>query len=228
MLFNILGFLSLVTDILPLILLLRNRKLLHYKPFKALLGWTVFSVLSDIMIIIVSDRHDQSVAFISIIVEVVFACALYYVVSERKQFKRLFGFTGIMYTLFSVIYFIIYPPVGFVYWFGAVSVLLVLILSFVLLFELFMAATGVFLLRNPFVWFPLAYMIYCSGNIFLFASSEYFPDIFSTETNGQDVVAWSIFLVANIFKNVLFLKAMQLAMVTWIKKEKNRVLMATG
>ncbi|MBL7727809.1 MAG: hypothetical protein JNM68_08990 [Dinghuibacter sp.] len=228
MLFSILGVLSLITDVLPLILLLKNRKLLHYAPFRALLGWTIFSVLSDIMIIIVSDKHDQSVAFVSIIVEVVFACALYYVVSERKQFKRLFGAIGTIYTLFSIIYFSLLPPVGFVYWFGALSVLLVLVLSFVLLFELFMAATGVFLLRNPYVWFPLAYMIYCSGNIFLFASSEYFPDIFSTGDNGQDGTAWSIFLVANIFKNVLFLKSMQLASKTWVNKQKNRLLAATG
>jgi hypothetical protein len=222
MLFNILGLLSLITDILPLILLLRNRKLLQHAPFMTLLAWTTFSILSDVMIILSSDQDDQSIAFISIIVEVVFACGLYYFVSTRKRFKNFFGLVGLLYTGFSIIYFINYPPVGFVYWFGALSVLLVLILSFVLLFELFMSSIGVFLLKNPYVWFPLAYMIYCSGNIFLFASSEYFPDIFSADGNGQGG-AWSIFLVANMFKNVLFLKSMQLGAKTLVKKQKNRL-----
>jgi hypothetical protein len=227
MLFNILGLLSLITDILPLILLLRNRRLLQHAPFMTLLGWTVFSILSDLMIILSNDQNDQSIAFISIIVEVVFACGLYYFISKRKRFKNFFGLIGILYTGFSIVFFINYPPIGFVYWFGALSVLLVLILSFVLLFELFMGSIGVFLLKNPYVWFPLAYMIYCSGNIFLFASSEYFPDIFSAQANGQGE-AWSIFLVANIFKNVLFLKSMQLAVQTMLGKEKNRLQAATG
>jgi hypothetical protein len=227
MLFNILGLLSLVTDILPLILLLKNRKLLQFAPFIALLGWTVFSFISDILIIILSDQNDQSVAFASIIFEVIFACVLYYFISARKKFRNFFGVIGILYTIFSIVYFINYPPVGFVYWFGALSVLLVLILSFVLLFELFMGSTGVFLLKNPYVWFPLAYMIYCSGNIFLFASSEYFPDIFSSEANGQGG-AWGIFLVANIFKNVLFLKSIQLATKTFADQQKNRLQSATG
>jgi hypothetical protein len=207
MLFNILGLISFITDLLPLILLLAFSRVIKDPPFTALFGWTIFSVLSDILIMTSDDKTDQFVVFVAVIAELMFISMLFFLISKWPKFRFIYVLSGLIFITIGLVKYIREKPDNFDYLLGTLGLLNVLILSLFLLYELFTVSLGSFLLANPYVWFALGYIIYGSGNLFLFATTEYFPDIFKAE-NAQN--PWSIFLVANILKNTLFCKAIML------------------
>lgn len=207
MLFNILGLFSFATDLLPLVLLMVYWRITKSPPFMALLAWTVFSIGSDIFISIYDDKGDQIIAFVAIIFELMFISILYFLISKRPKFRYVYLISGTLFVLAGLIKLVQKPPDGFDYLLASLCLLNVLVMSLLLLYEKFVLTHGSFLLNDPHTWFILAYVIYCSGNLFLFATSDRFYDVFKGENT---VNPWSIFLLANIIKNMLFCKAIML------------------
>lgn len=208
MLFNILGLLSFITDLLPLVLLVVFWRVTKFPVFMVLFAWTIFSIISDILISIYDDKGDQIIAYISIIFELLFISILYFYISKRPKFRFVYLFSGTTFVMIGLVKLLQKPPDGFDYLLASLCLLNVLVMSLMLLYEKFVLTHGNFLLNDPEVWFILAYIIYCSGNLFLFATTDRFPDVFKAE-NTED--PWSIFLMANIIKNMLFCKAIMLA-----------------
>jgi hypothetical protein len=206
MAFNILGIFSFLSDLAPFLLLITHRQLLKKKLLLALFIWTIVSLIADFLIIIFPGQtQDEYVAFFSIILEVLFVCAFYYTTAARKTTKRINLAAGALFAIVCIYELCTQNIDGFKYWLAASAALLTMILSVIIFFDFFNAHQNSFLLSNYQIWVPLAYMIYAAGNLFLFATTEHFPNVFS------DPGMWSIFLVANIIKNSFFVKAVVLA-----------------
>lgn len=207
MLFNILGLFSFLTDLLPLVLILMYWRVTKSPPFAALFVWTIFSILSDVAINVYDDKSDQVVAYVAVLAELMFISILYFLISKRRKLRFIYLLFGMVFVVIGCVKLIRNPPNNFDYLLASLSLLNVLVLSLLLLYEKFSQSHSSFLLSNSLVWFPLAYIIYCSGNLFLFATTEHFPDLFKAENTANP---WSIFLMANIIKNTLFCKAIML------------------
>lgn len=207
MLFNILGLFSFITDLLPLVLLMVYWRITKSPPFMALFAWTIFSIGSDVLISMYDDKGDQIIAYIAIIFELMFVSILYFLISKRPKFRYVYLITGMTFVTIGLVKLVLNPPDKFDYLLASLCLLNVLVMSLLLLYEKFVLTHGNFLLNDPQVWFILAYVIYCSGNLFLFATTERFPDVFKAESMQGP---WGIFLMANIIKNMLFCKAIML------------------
>jgi hypothetical protein len=205
MAFNLLGILSFIADLVPFLMLLRYRNLLKKRLLLVLFIWTIFSLGADFLIGFNDDQHKELFAFLSILIEVLFVCTFYYVMGNRRFTKTVSAICGTLFAAVSVYVLVTQQLDGFKYWMAASAALITMLLSVLIFMDFFNTYQNSFLLDAYEIWIPLAYMIYAAGNLFLFASTEHFPDIFS------DPGMWSIFLVANIIKNSFFIKSIMLA-----------------
>jgi hypothetical protein len=200
--FNFLGIISFVADFIPLLLLLLNLNLLKQKTFLVLFGWTVVSFGLDISIYLSSKADQQVIAFLAIPLEAIFVCVLYYTIAKNKYIKYflLVALVAFFASMIKELYD--YKIVGFQYWLASIAIIFTLLLSSLVFFDIFKASKeGTFLLNNNRIWLIFAYMIYAAGNLFLFATTEEFPNIFA------DPGLWTIFIIANVLKNLFFVKA---------------------
>ncbi len=90
---------------------------------------------------------------------------------------------------------------GFSTWLASIAVVFTLSLSLISFVDLFLGSKNEFLLERSSIWLIFAYMIYAAGCLFLFATTESIVDIF------KEPGFWRIFFVANIIKNLFFIKA---------------------
>ncbi len=202
MAFNILGFVSFVADFLPLVLLLLNLNLLKQKTFLILFCWTVISFALDILIFFSSKVDQQVIAFLAIPLETIFVCILYYSIVRNKYIRYFLLIALFAFALYMVKEIYDYKIMGFQYWLASIAVIFTLLLSSLVFFDIFKTSKeGTFLLNNNRIWLIFAYMIYAAGNLFLFATTEEFPNIFA------DPGLWTIFIIANVMKNLFFIKA---------------------
>jgi hypothetical protein len=200
--FNFLGIISFVADFLPLLLLLLNLNLLKQKTFLVLFGWTVVSFGLDISIYLSSKADQQVIAFLAIPLEAIFVCVLYYTIAKNKYIKYFLLVALVAFLAYMIKELYDYKIVGFQYWLASIAIIFTLLLSSLVFFDIFKASKeGTFLLNNNRIWLIFAYMIYAAGNLFLFATTEEFPNIFA------DPGLWTIFIIANVLKNLFFVKA---------------------
>jgi hypothetical protein len=199
---NILGIISFIADFLPLVLLLLNLNLLKQRTFLVLFCWTVVSFALDISIYLSSQENQQVIAFLAIPLETIFVCILYYTIAKNKYIKYFLLVALAAFTTYMIKELYDYKIVGFQYWLASIAVIFTLILSSLVFFDIFKSSKeGTFLLNNNRIWLIFAYMIYAAGNLFLFATTEEFPNIL------QDPGLWTIFIIANAIKNLFFIKA---------------------
>jgi hypothetical protein len=205
MAFNLLGILSFLTDLLPFAMLLYWRNLLKKKLLLVVFTWTIFSLGADFLIAFNDDQYKELLVFLVILTEVMFVCTFYYVMANRRSTKIISAVCGAAFALVALYVMFTQQLDSFKYWMAASAALLTMLLSVVIFIDFFNTYQNSFLLDAYQIWIPLAYMIYAAGNLFLFATTEHFPDIFSNP--GM----WSIFLVANIIKNAFFVKSILIA-----------------
>jgi hypothetical protein len=205
MAFDLIGILSFLADLAPLVFLILNRKLLKHRILLMLFIWSVISVAADLLVVVLNDAQREMVAFFSILVEVLFVCGFYFVIANGRKSQWLYAGAGILFAIISIYDISAYPLNGFRYWLAASAAILTMLLSLFVFMDFFKIYTNSFLLDNFQIWIPLAYMIYAAGNLFLFASTEHFSNIFA------NAGVWNIFFVANIFKNAFFFRALLVA-----------------
>lgn len=192
---NILGILSFIADLAPLILLLLYNKLLKDPVYLTLFFWTILSITSDIIIAFSSLEKQQIIVFFAIITEMLFVATMFFLVVKYKLIKIIILMLSILYIIVFSISIRQNEIYSFPYKLASITVVMTLMMCLFVFYDLFKQNKITFILNNPVVFIVLAYIIYVAGNLFLFASTEQFPNIF------KDPGLWSIFIIANIFKN---------------------------
>jgi hypothetical protein len=214
MTFDSLGILSFLADLAPFIFLLLNRKLLRNRTLMLVFAWSVLSVAADLLVVVLNDAEREMVAFFSILIEVLFVCGFYFSIAWKRKTQIIYVAAAVLFAAVSIYDISVNPLNGFRYWLAASAAILTMLLSLFVFMDFFKMYQNSFLLDNFQIWIPLAYMIYAAGNLFLFASTDRFSNIFA------NAGVWNIFFVANIFKNAFFFKAIMVAK----KPEKKRFL----
>ncbi len=192
---NFLGILSFLADLTPLILFFVFLRILKDKVFLILFIWTLISVASDILIANYSSEKQQVIVFFAIIAEMLFVATIFFIIVKIKLIKLLIILLSLIYIVLFVNEICKGPIVSFPYDLASITVLLTLVLSLLVFYDLYKMNITAFLLENAYIYLIFGYLIYVAGNLFLFATTEKFPNIFA------EPGLWSIFILANIIKN---------------------------
>jgi hypothetical protein len=195
------GIISFIADLFPLVLLLVYRQLLKKKVYYFLFIWSVLSVGADMLVAITNNNQQQLIAFYSILVEVLFVGFMYARIVRNKKFKWIIYVIIILFSLVTLVEGFRTYIDGFPIYLASSAALLTLLLSILVFYDINIQNQNNFLLNNPEIFIVFAYIIYAAGNLFLFATTEKFPNIFTTPG------LWSIFIIANIIKNAFLCKS---------------------
>jgi hypothetical protein len=193
---DILGIISFIADLTPLILFFIHWKILKQPVFLTLFCWTILSVSSDIVISFSSPEMQQIIVFYSILLEMLFVGFIYFLIVKSKLRKIVIVSLCMVYLTLFIVESIQSTIDGFPYWLASITVVLTLFLSLVVFYDIYKQNQISFIMNNPYVFILFAYIIYVAGNLFLFATTEKFPNIF------KNPGLWSIFIIANTFKNI--------------------------
>ncbi len=199
---DLLGVLSFIADLAPLVLLVFYYKLLKQKINIILFIWTIISVALDILVIYLPNNKIQDVAFYSMVLEPFFVLFIYFGILKKKK-QKFFMLGSILVYFFVVLYHYFNYKMGeFPNLLAASSVFIVLLNSILMFVFIFKDTIGseISMIEYPFVFIFVGYIVYTSGVIFLFAAIDEFPNIF------KEAGLWRIFLIANILKNVFLVK----------------------
>lgn len=196
---DILGILSFLTDLTPLILLLMSIKLLKKSINLVLFFWCVLSVFLDVLVVVLPESKIQSIAFYTILSEPIFVIVIYLLIAKNKLLKIIMIIITIVFIIIVYFHNKKYGLDEFSNALAGYAVLQILILS-LLNFIILYKDSNDSMINNPNIFIFLGYMIYTSGSLFLFTTTEKFPNIFI------DSGLWSIFLTANIIKNLFLVK----------------------
>jgi hypothetical protein len=212
--FDIIGLFSFIADIATLLTFIKFYKVARVKIFAILFAYSILSVGLDFLAASSSDKLQQLVSFYSIMVEVVVLAIIYFFIVHKPLYKIIIVVSLIGFLMFSVTQWDTTGAAGFSTWLASSAVLFALVLSLLAFADLFIEVKNDFLLKKPAIWIIFAYIIYAAGNLFLFATTESFVDIF------VEPGFWRIFFIANIIKNAFFINAILIQKKILLKETK--------
>ncbi len=199
---KILGIISFTADLMPFLLLCLYFSLLNQKIFAALFCWSIFSLAFDFFVAISINSHEQQLlAFYSILAEVLFVSILCMLMVKQKKVLIATILVTLIFVSMCIYQFRCNGFTTFPDWIAASASVTTLLFCTFIFYDLFVHSKNEFLLNNPTIYIVFGYIIYAAGNLFLFATTEQFPNIF------VEPGLWVIFIIANVFKNIFFCKA---------------------
>ena len=198
---KILGIVSFIADMLPLLLLLWYSKLLKSTIYLSILIWSVISVVINVCIVTTVDSDIQKYAYYTIIIESIIVAIVCYNLYEKPIFKKSIVIIQTIMTALSIIVYWGNNFDSFPNWLASSCNLMVMVYCFFIFVDMFYENSNSFLKLKAELYIILGYFIYTSGCLFLYVFSDKLPNFF------KNPGFWAIYLLANIIKDVMISKA---------------------
>lgn len=190
-----------------LLFLKRNRTIW----VKVLLFYVCFCFVNDSVLLpldsVVYEEAIYNILSAFTIIEYSLFAFFLYSILINKIFKVVILFSTIGFYLFAILYFFTSPDESFDSLSASVESILIIAYCIFYLFDQMNKPQMIFIYQEPNFWFVVGFMVYLSGNLFLFIQAN----SLHSEIRAN---FWKINLFANVTKNILF------AIAFFIKKDQ--------
>jgi len=155
------------------------------------------SLISDFLINSSSDRSIFLILSVYTVVEYSFFSAFLYTVLENSKIKKTLIAISIIFIISCIFIFFNFRNTRFDSLPASLEAIVIITFTIYYLYEQNNKPQITFIYLSYTFWIIFAFLIYLSGTFFLFIKSSNLPD----ETRNS---FWSINLVCNVLKNILF------------------------
>jgi hypothetical protein len=187
---------SVVSDLAPFFFLMILKGKLKEKKFLALFLWSIISISLDFLMIFIPSKI-QFLTFLTVLIEPIFMISMLIFIVPSQKAKNMFSVALGMFIIFSIFTILQFDFHEFNKLVSSFVILSNLVLVLIALFRLTNVSMQTPILFVGDVFYCFGYMIYTSGILFLFATIDQVPNLFTNPGYGV------VFLLANIIKNSL-------------------------
>ncbi len=159
--------------IIPILMGIIRLKRLH-KPFILIFIYVIISFLSDFGGNLFTDHIDKIHRFFRIS-QFILVFLTFYIGARTSRLKNLIGLVFLIFCLIAFANAFIAKDQGiFGYNFRTISTIGLIILSIISLIDLYQSEKTIVITENPMFWLAAGFLLYFSGNLFLFSARQLF------------------------------------------------------